>query len=122
MSLLITISLMTLFCNGWYMITRDGMILDPVRKLFLTAVGGWDRSDGGIEWDEYRRFHVILIPRFFYKPLFGCIICMASIPGSVAFWCVSKMTEANLIYWPIACVCCAFTNYFVYVLLKKIEG
>lgn len=122
-NILITISLMSIFCNGWYMITRNGMILDSVRKLFLAIAGGYDRSDGGIEWDEYKEFHLVLIPRYIYKPLFGCIICMSSIPGSVAYWvaCSFQFTNQNLIQWPIACVCASFMNYFLFTLIEKLE-
>ncbi len=123
-NLLLTISLMALFCNGWYMITHNGMILDPVRKFFLTITGGWERNDGGIEWDDPEPwFKFILIVRFFYKPLFGCIICMSSIAGSVAYWMVNlfQFSNDNLIYWPIACICACFTNFFLFTLIKKLE-
>ncbi len=120
--MILTITIMTLFCNGWYLITHDGMIIDPFRKWFLTLIGGWDRNDGGVEWDEYSGFKLILIARFFYKPLFGCIICMSSIPGSVAYWLIVMNTSnISFIYWPIACICCSFTNYFLYLTLKKLE-
>ncbi len=123
MKLLLIISLMSLFCNGWYMITHHGMLLDPARKFFLTITGGWERNDGGIEWDdpEPSWFKFILVIRFIYKPLFGCIICMSSIPGSVAYWTISHFTNENLIYWPIACVCASFTNYFLFTLIKRLE-
>jgi hypothetical protein len=111
---MIDIIIISLFCNGWYLITRDGLILDPVRRFYLDLCGVIEQSNGEIKWEK--GFH-----KFLYQPVFGCIICMASIPGSIAYWTINEFTEDNLIQWPIYIICVAFVNYLFYLLIKNME-
>lgn len=119
MRLFIDILLVSLFCNGWYLITHGAMILNPLRQWYLNYAGGIDKADGSISWAlNYKP-----IPRVFYKPLFGCIICLSSIIGSISYWAIYKFNFTNqaLIYWPIICISASYGNYLLYLIIKKLE-
>ncbi len=116
MKLILDILTISIFCNGWYLITHDGMLFDGFRKKYLSLFGAVEYSDGRINWEL-----TYVLPRFIYKPLFGCIICMASIPGSICYWVINAPTYENLTLWPIACICASVGNYIVYLIIKKLE-
>jgi hypothetical protein len=91
------------FCLGWRMITSEGMIL------------GWLR-----EWCIEHMYH------FIAKPFILCITCMASIWGTVIFWCFDACLNIHvdvftLLEWILCCVVCAFINTFVWQLKVLIE-
>jgi hypothetical protein len=113
---MIEIIIISLFCNGWYLITHDGMLFDPVRKSYLNICDAVERSDGQIIWGYNHDFL-----KFFYKPLFGCIICMASIPGSIAYWIINDFTLDNLTKYPVIIICVAFVNYLLHNISGKLE-
>jgi hypothetical protein len=77
-----TIIIISLFCNGIYLATREGMILYFFHDKYLDIAKGFIRADGEVEW-IYKQPTIL---RFFYKPLFGCLPCMASIWGTVAYF------------------------------------
>ena len=71
---------------------------------------------------------------WYYKPLFTCITCMASIWGSSYYWIISlglflgnsntlTISDSNfvsmLMFWPITCVICAFLNTWFYKLIER---
>jgi hypothetical protein len=107
MKILINILIISIFCNGIYLITRPGMILFFIHDWYLDLCKGFIRSDGDTEF-IYRTFPII--PRFFYKPLFGCLPCMASIWGSVGYFVLG-----NSLNWeyPIVIICVACVNRIV---------
>jgi hypothetical protein len=111
---MIDILIISLFCNGWYLITRDGMLLDPIRKFYLSLCGGLEYGNGDITWNNK-------IWRFIYQPIFGCIICMSSVIGSVAYWTLNDFTQQNLTKYPIYIICVAFVNWIFYLTTKKLE-
>jgi hypothetical protein len=103
MTILIDILIISLFCNGWYLLT-NGLILDPLRKKYLDYAGGIELSDGSINWDGYIPFL-----KFLYKPLFGCVTCMASIWGTLIYWIIDN----SLIHYPITIIAAACTNLLI---------
>lgn len=124
MRLLIDILLVSIICNGWYIITHDGMILDPVRKAFINLLNGIEKSDGNVSFKKNLCSNEdIKWKKFLYKPIFHCIICMSSIIGSFAYWTLHKFTftESALIYWPIICISASYGNYLLYLILRKLE-
>lgn len=86
--LIIEILILSVFCNGLYIAAEDGMILSRPNR-----------------WMEKK------LPLWIYKPLLGCIYCMASIWGAVVHLVLSGI--ANLHYLPILIICGCFTNGFV---------
>lgn len=111
---MIDIIVISLFCNGWNLITHDGLILDPLRKLYLNICGAIEYNNGDIEWEKP-------IHKFFYQPVFGCIICMSSVIGSVGYWTLRDFNAYNIKVYPIYIICVAFTNYIFYSATKRIE-
>lgn len=109
MDIIITIIIIGIFCNGWKIITHDGMILDPVRKWYVEIFGLIEYSDR-VEGNGF--FY------WLYKPLFGCIICYASVWGS-AVYCL-----LNEFYWKeyiVVIIGSSFGNYMFYLLRDKLE-
>jgi hypothetical protein len=98
-----TIIIISLFCNGIYLITRQGMILFFIHEWYLEVSKGFIRADGETEW-MYRTFPTV--PRFFYNPLFGCLPCMASIWGTLAYFGLGNSFnwEYPIVIVAVACV------------------
>lgn len=61
--IILTCFFSSLYCFGWWIVTDDGMILEPVRNLAKKYLN-----------------------EFIYKPLFGCPVCFASIHGGTAYY------------------------------------
>lgn len=80
---LFTIIILSLFCNGWYLICHSGNLFDGLRLFYLKAAGGLEKGNGEILW-ERKGFL-----RWLYSPLFGCIICMSSIWGTIGYLIIS---------------------------------
>ncbi|HWB64863.1 MAG TPA: hypothetical protein VG603_15205 [Chitinophagales bacterium] len=90
------IVIISLFCNGLYIITRPGMIFGFVSyRLELLAL-------------KYYWF------TFAYKPLLGCIKCMASVWGIAISFLVLSPGWYMLWYVPVACICASATNTIIY--------
>jgi hypothetical protein len=104
MRILIDILIISLFCNGWYLIT-NGLLLDPLRKWYIDFAGGIEYANDEIHWQSYNNPML----KFFYKPLFGCVTCMASIPGSIVYWIIDN----SLIHYPIVIIGAACTNLLI---------
>jgi len=109
MKILTDILIISLFCNGWYLITGHGMVFFFFHKWYVESIGGCIRSDGEVIWNGYRWIDKIL--RFFYNPLFGCITCMASIPGSLAYFVLNNFTISWI--YPITIIGAACTNLII---------
>lgn len=111
---LIKIVLISLFCNGMYLLFNWGNLLEPIRKWWIDICGGIQGNNKNINWTynvDNKLIHAKKI--FLYKPLFGCITCMASIWGSLAYWVISDKDIDSLIMWPIIIVCCACMNFII---------
>lgn len=111
------IFLMSLFCLGVYKMTHDEMIFDFIRKWFLKKLNGI-KDDGRVLFPE-KTFWVCEI----YKPLFGCIYCMASVWGSVAYISLSFIIGYNLnaVEWLFCCICCVPLNGYLFLLLDNAD-
>ena len=105
--LLILIVLISLFCNGIYLLFNFGNVFDFVRLWYISICGGIQRSDGNIIWNK----NSILV--FIYKPLFGCITCMASIWGTIVYFTLGAIVHQPIILYPITIVCCACMNLLI---------
>jgi hypothetical protein len=103
MRLLTNILIISLFCNGVYLITRPKMLLFFIHDKYLDICKGFIRADGETEW-IYRSFPTV--PRFFYKPLFGCLPCMASIWGTIGYFGLGNSFnwEFPIVIVTVACV------------------
>lgn len=115
MKILTDILIISLFCNGWNLITSDGMVLFFIRKGYLSLASAIQRSDGEIVWDCYynplwSRFYRSIL-KFFYKPLFGCLPCMSSIWGTLVYFGLGN--DLNLIY-PIVIISAAGVNLLIH--------
>lgn len=91
--------ILALWCKAIDLATRDGMILHGV-----------DRWAG----------HVL--PEWLYKPVIGCVYCMASVHGTLIHLFFWRVFGADLALWPVVCVCGIAVNGLVsetYELIKK---
>lgn len=89
MNILIEILILALFCNGLYIASEDHMILERPNR-----------------WMEKS------LPLWIYKPVLGCIYCMASIWGVVVYFVVNG-TTTDLYHLPILIICGCFANGLV---------
>ncbi len=107
MNILINILIISIFCNGWFLITHDGMVLDNFRIWLDSALP------------------VRGILRALYKPFIGCIICYSSIWGTLIYYILSSISPQKLsilaMNYPIVIIGSAFANYFLFKLLGLIE-
>lgn len=118
MELLFKIVLISLFCNGMYLLFNWGNLLEPIRKWYIDICGGVQGNNSNINWTynvDNQLVHAKKI--FLYKPLFGCITCMASIWGSIAYWTITYIQKDinihSLILYPIIIVCCSAMNFII---------
>jgi len=100
--------IMSLFCNGWYLITRPNMILFYIHKKYVQAIGGDFTGDGFEIWYENKPFW-----KWLYKPLFGCVTCMASIWGSIAYWSIYSWNLGSLQFYPVAIIATSALNLII---------
>lgn len=102
MKTLIDILIISLFCNGIYIVTRYGMILFFIRDFYARLANGVIKSDDEVSWMLCHK----PVLRFFYKPLFGCLPCMASIWGTVGYFCLGNLLsfEYPVIIIAVACM------------------
>ena len=100
MALLQTIIITSLFCNGLQIVTGPGMLFD-----FVTH-----------KLEEVTLLH----PRteIIYKPLLGCIKCMASVWGIVISLLLLPVTPMLIIKIPIICICSSALNVVIYGLYE----
>lgn len=101
MKILTDILIISLFCNGVYLTTRQNMIFYFLHDWYLELSEGLLKSDGEIQWLSGGR----RVLRFIYKPLFGCLPCMASIWGSVGYFCLGNSLNWQYPVIIIAVVC-----------------
>lgn len=90
----------------------DGMILFPVKQWVDSRLP----VDGFLRW--------------LYKPVFGCVICMSSVWGTIGYLAiggvVTNLYWLNTLFivnpqWIVTIVCVAFMNIVLYSLLERIE-
>ena len=105
-TLLPTIIIISLFCNGLHVITRPGMLFDFFDR-WLYALIFPKRSE------DITKLHTQL-----YKPLLGCIKCMASVWGIVICLLVLPFTAHLFIQIPVACIAASALNAVVYQLYE----
>ncbi len=106
-----------LICNGWNIATRIGMVF-----------GFWEKY-----WEQFTQIDlehaaVFKYPEWLRKPISSCVICYASIYGSIIFWityiCVPyyfpiAITKVILI-WIMFTLSLVYMNNFLHnKLLKK---
>jgi len=84
--ILISILISSLYCIGIWIITDEGYILYDVKLI----------------GDK-------LLPRWLYKPLFGCVVCYGSIHGGTMFYLLTQ----NYILLIPAMVCISGLNYII---------
>lgn len=93
--------LMSLTCVGWQVV---------VSQLFNHFTGKWP--------EDFTPKPRILY--FIYKPLIQCVLCHASIIGSIVYFVHIPFEVSVLPHWVIACVCCAYLNGVLYGAFNKI--
>jgi len=109
--LLILIVLISLFCNGIYLLFNFGNVLDPARLWIIDKLGGINMSDGRVMFRNDNNFKYKC--SFFYKPLFGCITCMSSIWGSIAYFTLTFLTPQPIVLYPVIIICCSCMNLLI---------
>lgn len=78
----------------------------------------------GYEYHPYSEYKAYKFPEWIRKPISGCVICMASVYGSIIYWCwvylqkdaflwVSNKTVGYLNFWLIFTISLACCNSFV---------
>lgn len=87
----------SLFIVGLTMITQEGFIGHPLRKLI-------EENYVGAKWQW--------LYDFIANPLIGCVICMASIWGTIGFFIGYSYGIAPLVYWPAHLIIVAGLNQY----------
>jgi len=87
LELLLSALVISLFCNGIHLTCEEGFIFEPIRKLNL--------------------------PDLIAKPLYDCILCMASIWGTVGFILVYGTDPHLWRVWITTIIICIPLNGFV---------
>lgn len=100
---LLTIVLISAFCNGLYICMDEGMVLNPIWKRIEKLLMKTNGSEV--------KYH------FLYKPLGGCLACMASVYGSLVYWAIQPFTLTSLMMWPIVIIASVYTNLVLNKLL-----
>ena len=95
------IGLISLFCLGLRVITDDGMIGHPIRKLFLK------------------------LPEMIGKPLILCVTCMSSFWGTIIYWS-NTLAYQNFNYimisdWLGITISAAFVNAIFWAYYQNIN-
>jgi len=98
-----------------------------ITNIFLMAlfcVGVYKASDTGMIFNRAKEFCYRYLPHKLFHPLFGCIYCMASIWGSVAYVLLSFIIGYNISVaeWLFCCVCCIPVNGFIYFVVYNAEN
>jgi hypothetical protein len=101
LELLQIISLMALACVG-YQITISQLVHHFTNK-----------------WPEDFHFKNEII-RFIAKPLYQCVLCHASVIGTIVFFLFNPLETEYIKYWLIACVVCAWLNGVLYGIFNKL--
>lgn len=114
MKILTDILIISLFCNGWYLVTRQGMALCFIHKFYLRLSNGVIKDDGEVVWMLCHK----PILKTIYKPLFGCVTCMSSIWGSLAYFVLNNFTISWI--YPVVIIACACMNVLIYRLMEKL--
>ena len=106
------IIIISLYCNGLHIITREGQLFYPLRTfiedlLFVKLAGAIPAT----AW--YKQ-----LPTFVYKPLMGCIKCMASFWGIVISLTVLNLNLNLLWQIPLICISASALNAVIYQLYE----
>jgi hypothetical protein len=112
MKIILDIIIISIFCNGWYLITRQGMLFFFLHDWYLWMCNGFIMANGETEfiYPDQRQFQ-----RFFYSPLFGCVTCMASIYGTIIYLILNDFSISWL--WPITIIASSYMNLLLNRLL-----
>jgi len=119
--ILLTILIISLWCNGVYIITSEGQLGYPVRELLHKVFNKefiipkhktyYDGKRAYWDWGIYCTDTWIKgLKKTLFKPLIGCITCMASIHGAYVYIFLHGL-DWNLI---LCCVCAAWLNPVLY--------
>ena len=101
-----TIIIISLFCNGLYIVTRPGMLLEFFDR-WLYQIIFPDRSE------DIKPLHTQL-----YKPILGCIKCMASVWGVAISLILLPFSISLLFQIPLMCICASALNAVIYQLYE----
>ena len=117
---------MSLFCVGVKISSNEGMVLHRFSnwlQCLLTIKKTEERAtnDKGKQIRYEHKYDYVL---GIYKPLFGCIACMSSVWGTIAFLGLNyhHITVDLIPVGILSIVCCSFLNLFIYDLSEKIQG
>lgn len=104
-----TIIILSLFCYGVQLSTEPSMIFYPIRKFIILLLAG--EVDGVGEPIFSNNFQ-----KYLYKPLMGCLPCMASVWGGTGYIILKGFHVELLIAIP-AIACC---NFFLNIIESKL--
>lgn len=128
LTIIFQILIMSVFCHGWNILLWDGMLFSKVRKWYDDKYNYMEDFDEGLilkPIPPLESFITIKPPSkfdrfllFILKPVIGCVICFASVWGTVAFVGL-KLIEAqytgfaviSVPEWLICIICTVFVNY-----------
>lgn len=114
METLATIVLISLVCNGLYLVTSEGYLLYFVREWLDKKLIKSRKTEGGILIQEEEI-------SWLYYPLLYCIVCMASFYSLIWFLLFENLTLANYLRLPFVMAGVSFLNLFLWNLLIKIN-
>ena len=106
------IIIISLFCNGLHIITREGQIFYGLRTFIEDLL--FTKLAAKIPVTAWYKD----LPTFIYKPLMGCIKCMASFWGIVISLIVLYLNINLLWQIPIICISASALNAIFYQLYE----
>jgi hypothetical protein len=126
-TLLLTIIITSIFCNGWSIITDEGNVLYFIRKPFERAIDNLEHYQNRLiivnrfdscnkELKKYIRLKIFQNNIIYYigKPFVLCITCYSSVWGASVFIAMNGISINTIPYLVINSVAAAFLNTLIY--------
>lgn len=103
---IIEVLIASAWCFGFWKAFDSGMILHPVDRWARGYAKGTMENIGYVKGK---------MPAWLYKPLMGCVICMASIHGSLFYWLVIGLDWQVILF----IVCLSGSNFLLSQIVRE---
>lgn len=130
-NILLTILIMSLFCQGMSILFWEEMIFEGLGKWYnnsYSVIEQWNNYQKSISNRRYAGFETKeeeapIKPSLYnyfikngLKPVIGCVICYSSFWGTIIFFSLKYIQNSPISFhtlpeWIISCTSCAYLNY-----------
>ena len=104
-NLLLLLLLNSLVCFGFW----NACLYEKTHKTYSDEKGFTQHYNKGVLW----RLEQWAVNKWFYKPLCGCLPCMASFHSIYVYWLFNAFTLNNLLIYPIYILALSGLNYLI---------